>query len=95
MIKISRFTVKKTKLSQLMDRRSDILIYETLDHHTQVEVTFDNDTVWLTQSQIVDLFQSSKANISEHIKHIFEEEELLRDQTVRKFRTVRTEESIS
>jgi hypothetical protein len=70
---------------------SEILIYTTPESQTQVEVTFEGDTAWLTQKQIVDLFQSSKANISEHIKHIFEDSELDPDQTVRKFRTVQFE----
>jgi len=47
--------------------------------------------IWLTQAQIVKLFESSKANISEHTKHIFAAGELDIDQTVRKFRTVKTE----
>ena len=68
-----------------------IIIYQTRDGQTSVEVTLEQDTVWLTQAQIVDLFQSSKANISEHIKHIYSSEELNRDATVRNFRTVRME----
>ncbi len=68
-----------------------IEIYKGLDNHAEVRVTFDEDTVWLTQKQIVQLFGSSKANISEHIKHIFESGELLKDSTVRNFRTVRKE----
>jgi len=68
-----------------------IEIYQTKDKQTQVEVKFEGDTAWLTQKQIVDLFQSSKANISEHTKHIFQEGELESNQTVRNFRTVQTE----
>ena len=52
---------------------------------------FENETVWLSQSQMVELFDSSKANISEHIKHIYDEDELDVESTVRKFRTVRAE----
>lgn len=70
---------------------NEIIIYKTTDNETEIEVKFDNDTVWLEQGQIVELFQSSKANISEHIKHIFSEEELSPVATVRKFRTVQTE----
>ena len=51
----------------------------------------EDESVWLTQSQIVELFDSSKANISEHLKHIFDSGELAKDATVRKFRTVRQE----
>ena len=68
-----------------------ILIYKVQDGQTGVEVRLDQDTVWLTQAQIIDLFESSKANISEHIKHIFKSGELPKEATVRKFRTVRQE----
>lgn len=70
---------------------SEIIIYQTPDNKTQVDVLLEQDTVWLTQGQIVSLFKSSKANISEHTKNIFEEGELDRLQTVRKFRQVRKE----
>lgn len=68
-----------------------IQIYQASDKKPHVAVRFEGDTVWLTQRQIVQLFESSKANISEHTKHIFEEGELDPGQTVRKFRTVQTE----
>lgn len=70
---------------------NEIEIYKGKDNQTQIEVKFEGETVWLTQSQIVLLFGSSKANISEHTKHIFDEGELDKNQTVRKFRTVQTE----
>jgi len=70
---------------------SQIIIYQTPDGQTSIDVTLDQDTVWLTQAQIVDLFKSSKANISEHIKHIVGSGELELGATVRKFRTVRQE----
>ena len=70
---------------------NEIEIYKSPDNQIELQVNLDKDTVWLTQSQIVLLFQSSKANISEHTKHIFEEGELDKNQTVRKFRTVQTE----
>jgi len=66
---------------------NDILIYQTEDGTTKVEVKLEDDTVWLNQSQMVELFQSSKPNISEHIKHIFVEGELEENSVVRKFRT--------
>ena len=47
----------------------------------------EGETVWLTQAQLIELFESSKANISEHIKHIFKEKELDQNSVVRKFRT--------
>ena len=68
-----------------------IEIYQGENGQTQIEVRFENETTWLTNSQLVELFKSSKANISEHIKHIFESEELDKDSTVRNFRTVQVE----
>jgi len=66
---------------------SEIIIYESDDGKPQISVRVENETVWLTQAQLVELFHSSKANVSEHIKHIFEEGELERNSVVRKFRT--------
>ena len=67
--------------------RSEILIYQTDDGHTKIDVKFEDETVWLTQAQLCELYQTSKSNISEHIKHIFEEGELEETSVVRKFRT--------
>lgn len=72
-------------------KNSEIIIYQTEDGKTKIQVRLEDNTVWLTQADMVELFQSSKSNISEHIKHIFEEGELQPESTVRKFRTVRTE----
>ena len=66
-------------------------IYKTKDGQTQIEVKFEAETVWLSQADIVMLFGSSKANISEHIKAVFVSGELGPKSTVRKFRTVRRE----
>ena len=66
---------------------TEIVIYQSEDGHTKVDVRFEDETVWLTQQQLVDLFQTSKSNVSEHIKHIFEEGELEENQVVRQFRT--------
>lgn len=70
---------------------SSIEIFLSSDKVVELHVKLEDDTVWLTQAQIVDLFQSSKANISEHVQHIFAEGELEREPTVRKFRTVQKE----
>ena len=69
------------------EKFGEILIYQTEDGLTNVNVKMQDDTVWLTQQQLAELYQSSKANVSEHIKHIFEEGELDKDAVVRKFRT--------
>ena len=70
-----------------MDNKGEIIIYQTEDGLTKIEVKMENETVWLTQAQLVELYQTSKSNISEHIKHIFEEGELDENSVVRKFRT--------
>lgn len=64
---------------------SDIIMYQTEDGLTKIEVEFDNDTVWLTQDQMAELFQKSKSTINEHIKNIYEEGELNKEDTMRKF----------
>lgn len=69
------------------NKTGEIVIYQTDDGKTKIDVRFEDETVWLTQAQLVDLYQSSKANISEHIKHIFEEGELDEVSVVRNFRT--------
>lgn len=74
-----------------MKEQNQIVIYQSEDGTTQLQVNLQDDTIWLTQSQIVDVFNSSKANISEHIKHIFSSGELSELSTVRKFRTVQQE----
>ncbi|PKD21641.1 cytochrome C biogenesis protein CycH [Salegentibacter salinarum] len=76
----------------MMESQQDqILIYKTETGQTQIDVRLGEETVWLTQAQIISLFESSKANISEHIKHIFTSGELDDNSTVRKFRTVQRE----
>lgn len=66
---------------------SQIIIYQVNDGTTEIDVLIEDETVWLNQSQLVELFNSSKANISEHIKNIFIEEELEENSVVRDFRT--------
>lgn len=74
--------------------QGEIILYQP-EEAVKLEVRLEDETVWLTQAQIVDLFQSSKANISEHIKNIYESGELTSDSTIRNFRTVRMEGSRS
>ena len=69
---------------------SQIVLYQP-DSTVSLEVKLEGETVWLTQAQMVELFGSSKANISEHIANIYQQGELLEEATVRKFRTVRKE----
>ena len=69
----------------------EILIYQTVDGQTNIEVKIEDDTVWLTQQQMSELFQTSRTNVVEHIKHIYEEGELDKISTCRNFRQVRKE----
>lgn len=73
------------------ENQGEIVIYQTDDGDTKIDVCFVDETVWLTQAQLCELYQTSKSNISEHIKNIFDEGELDEISTVRKFRTVQTE----
>ena len=70
-----------------------VIIYTANDGKTKIDVKLEEETLWLTQAQMCELYQTSKSNVSEHIKHIFEEGELDKEATVRKFRTVQTEGS--
>lgn len=70
-----------------MDNNGEIIIYQTDNGLTHIDVKMEDETVWLTQAQLVQLYQTSKSNVSEHIKHIFEEGELEENVVVRKFRT--------
>lgn len=72
---------------------NEIVIYQNKSLASNIEAIVDNDTLWLTQNQIVSLFESSKANISEHIRNIYQSNELSKKATVRKFRTVQIEGS--
>ena len=53
-----------------------IIIYTTVDGQTKIDVRLEDETLWLTQAQMCELYQTSKSNVSEHIKHIFEEKEV-------------------
>ena len=76
--------------NQFNFKENEIVLYQPNDT-IHLEVRMAEETVWLTQAQLVELYQSSKANISEHIRHIFEEGELDENSTVRNFRTVQIE----
>lgn len=70
---------------------NEIIIYQTQDGQTKIDVRIENETVWLTQNQMAELFQTTKQNISLHIKNIFEEGELTEDSTVKDHLTVQNE----
>ena len=75
----------------MVENKGDIVIYKTQDGLTKINVKFEDETVWLSQQQMALLFQTSRTNIVEHIKHIYEEGELEQLSTCRNFRQVQTE----
>lgn len=74
-----------------MDNRGEIIIYQTEDGLTKINVNLQNETVWLSLDQMAELFQRDKSTISRHIKNIFIEGELVRESTVANFATVQNE----
>lgn len=76
-----------------MDDNNQIIIYQGEDGETRIEVKFTGDTVWLSQQQMAELYQSSRSNVVEHISHIYEDGELDEESTCRNFRQVRQEGS--
>ena len=65
-----------------MKPKSELILYQTEDNRTRIEVRLENETVWLTQSQMAELFQRDKSVISRHIKNVFDEGELVRSSVV-------------
>lgn len=82
--------VNENENLQPVDNESQLVLYQP-DETISLEVKLEEETVWLTQAQMVELFGSSKANVSEHINNIYQQCELPQETTVRKFRTVRKE----
>ena len=78
-------------MNEELNNNGNIIIYQTEDGLTKINVKVENETVWLNQQQMAELFQSSRTNVVEHIKHIYEEGELSEEATCRKFRQVRME----
>lgn len=74
-----------------MEDNNQVIIYRSEDGETRIDVKFTGETVWLSQQQLCELYNTSKANVSEHIKHIFEDGELEEESVVRKFRTTATD----
>lgn len=71
--------------------KGQFLVYQAEDGKLKLDVRFEDESVWLTQQLMADLFQSSKQNVSHHINSIYEEGELLPEATVKKYLTVRQE----
>ena len=74
---------KVQERDELHRTKGEIIIYQSEEGQPKIDVRMENENGWLTQAQLGELYQSSKSNISEHIKHIFEEVELNEDSTVR------------
>jgi len=77
----------KGEMIRSVDEQGEIVIYQSDNGRIHIDVKMEGETIWLTQNQLGELYQTSKSNVSEHIKHIFEEGELEEDSVVRKFRT--------
>ena len=74
-----------------MKEDQKIVIYQTEDGQTQIDVRLENDTVWLTQAQMVELFQTTKQNVSLHLNNLYKEGELEKEGTVKEYLTVQQE----
>ena len=81
--------------NKLTNSQNNIIIYTTDDEQVRIEVRLEDENVWLTQNAMAELFDTTKQNISLHIKNIFDEEELDEDSTVKEFLTVQQEENNS
>ena len=75
----------------MMENSTTLIMYIAEDGVTQIQATFDHDTVWLSLDQMAELFQRDKSTISRHIKNVFEEGEPVQNRTVANFATVRDE----
>ena len=71
--------------------KGELIIYQTEDGLTKIDVRMENETVWLSLDQMAELFQRDKSTISRHIKNVFQEGELTEDATVANFATVQSE----
>ena len=74
-----------------MDKENKLILYKDDEGKISVNTRFADEDVWLTQAQLVEIYQSSKSNISEHLSNIFADKELDQDAVVRKFRTTATD----
>jgi len=76
-----------------MEEHNNIIIYQSEDGKTKIDVKLEDETVWLSQQQMAELFSTSRTNVIEHINNIYDEEELDKNSTCRNFRQVRKEGS--
>ena len=78
----------------IMDAKNQIIIYQTADKQTQIDVRMENDTVWLTQAQMAELFQTDRTSIVRHINKIYADDELDRDSTCAKLHKFKKRASV-
>ena len=74
-----------------MEEKNNIVIYQLEDGKTKIDVKLEDETVWLSQQQMAEVFSTSRTNIIEHINNIYNEEELDKNSTCQNFRQVRIE----
>lgn len=82
---------KPTKSSKPLPSGGEILLYQTEDGGTRIQCRFQDESIWLTQKHLAELFQKDVRTINEHIQNIYEEQELAPEATIRKFRIVQME----
>ena len=75
-----------------MDNRGNIVIYQTKDGKTSIDVKLEDETVWLTQAQMAELFQTDRTSIVKHVNNIYKSEELVKDSTCAKIAYVQIED---
>ena len=78
-------------MSNNLTERTEFILYQTDDDRIRIETRMQDETVWLTQKQMAELFQKDIRTINEHLKNIYAEGELVSESTIRKFRIVRLE----
>ena len=90
-IKADAWIPNKLEKENLMDNKSEILIYQTPAGSTKIDVRLQNETVWLSQYQLADLFQTDRTSVAKHIKNIYENGELMEESTCAKIAQVQNE----
>ena len=84
---LKRESLNRKNRNDMKEDKGQILLYQTPDGESRIEVTLQGETVWLSLDQMAELFQRNKSTISRHIKNVFEEGELNKDMVVAKFAT--------
>jgi len=83
--------MEENRIDNFMENKGEIIIYQNTENDIAINVRLEDENVWLTQQQMAELFQTSRTNVVEHIKHIYEEGELDINSTCRNFRQVQIE----